>query len=193
LESAPAWNYTAGDSVRIYCFTNCKEGELFLNGQSLGKKLLSQFAGRVIYWDEAYRPGALMLKGYLANGHEITNTLKTAGAPYALVVNTDVTPNKLQRNPLQLVINIVDKHGLPVNKADNLIKVEILGNGRLLGMESGNLTSHEDYQADSRKALNGKLLAYIKVVNEHRAVRVIFKSPGLKSKEISINASGIVK
>ncbi|WP_158989129.1 sugar-binding domain-containing protein [Mucilaginibacter sp. L196] len=193
FESLPAWNYSAGDSVRIYCFTNCKEGELFLNGHSLGKKQLSQFADRVIYWDVVYQPGTLMVKAYVGGGNEINYTLKTAGVPYGLIVDTDVTPDKLQHDPLQIVIKVVDKNGVLVSNADNLIKIKIQENGRLLGLESGSLTSHEDYQADNRKALNGKLLAYIKVVDEHRPIQLVFQSSGLKSKKIRINASGIVK
>jgi beta-galactosidase len=33
----PVWNWPANSKMRVDCFTNCQEAELFLNGKSLGK------------------------------------------------------------------------------------------------------------------------------------------------------------
>ncbi|MEO6547225.1 MAG: sugar-binding domain-containing protein, partial [Ferruginibacter sp.] len=74
----PVWNRKEEDSVRVSCFTNCDEAELFLNNQSLGKKQLPGTGGKILYWDIVYRPGKLMVKGTRGD-KEVSNTLNTPG------------------------------------------------------------------------------------------------------------------
>src|SRR5206468_8003996 len=40
LHLLPHWNWAGkeGQDIDVWCFSNCEEVELFLNGQSLGKK-----------------------------------------------------------------------------------------------------------------------------------------------------------
>lgn len=186
MEAKPDWNYKNGDIVQVNCFTNCREAELFLNGRSLGKKSLSQFANRVISWNVDYQPGELVVMGYAKDGKNARSVLKTSGQPYAITTATDMPPGNQQAGLLQLVIQIVDKNNVPVYSADNEITVTINGPAKLLGLESGSLTSHEDYKSNSRKVLNGKLLAYIQPGS--RLGIAVIQSPGLITKTVQIRA-----
>ena len=88
-ETAPAWNYTFGDSVRISCFTNCDEAELFLNNVSLGKKKLSGVKEtRILTWQTIYQPGVLTVKGY-KNTNLVQQTIRTAGEAFAIKAVSD--------------------------------------------------------------------------------------------------------
>ena len=180
----PVWNYQEGEKVRVHCYTNCPEAELFLNGRSLGKKTLSQFANRVISWDLDYEAGELTVKGYAGDGETVDYSLKTSGEPYAIIVGTDAPYYNKQYGFVQLVIKVVDKHGVPVYNADNEITVAINGAAKLLGLENGDLNSLEDYKANSRKAYNGSLLAYIQSGSKQVPMHVVVSSPGLKSAEL---------
>ncbi len=192
-QAKPDWNYKNGEKVRVNCFTNCSEAELFLNGRSLGKKSLSAFDNRIIYWDVDYEPGELMVKGYTGNGDNVNYSLKTSGEPYAITVDTDVPSYNKQSALVQLVIRVVDKNGIPVYSADNEIAVKINGPSKLLGLENGDLNSMENYKSTSRKVLNGKLLAYIQADLKQGTAHVIVSSPGLKSKMLQINSSGMFR
>ena len=192
-QAKPDWNYKNGEKVRVNCFTNCSEAELFLNGRSLGKKSLSAFGNRIIYWDVDYQPGELVVKGSAANGKNVVYTLKTSGEPDAIAVGTDVLPGNKQAGLAQLVIKVVDKNGTPVYSADNEISIKINGPAKLLGLENGDLNSLEPYQSTSRKVFNGKLLAYIRAGLTKNAISVVVSSPGLKSKVVEIGAVGVVK
>jgi beta-galactosidase len=77
--------------------------------------------------------------------------------------------------------------------ADNEISVKIDGPAKLLGLENGNLNSLEDYKAYNRKAFNGNLIAYMQTPSKKDVVRVVVSSPGLKSMELKINSSGMLK
>jgi beta-galactosidase len=184
-QGRPTWNYAAGNTVRVSCVTNCPQAELFLNGQSLGKKQMAQFSNRIMTWDVPYAPGELIVKGYDKNGKTVTNSLKTAGEAYAITATIDSPPMDKSSGLAQIIVQVVDKNGVPVYSSTNDIKVEIAGGAKLLGLESGNLNSTEDYKADTRKAVNGRIMAYIQSEN-NSPVNVVFKSPGLQDGKFSI-------
>lgn len=175
------WNWDAGNKLQVECFTNCREAELFLNGRSLGKQVCDTAKGKIPVWNVDYQPGELLVKGY-NNGNAVASYfLKTAGEPQMIraVADRIIFPRS-HRGISQIEIQIADQQGNPVYKADNEITVKVHGDAKLLGLESGSNTSHEDYHNDHRKALNGKLLAYIQTNGKAGNVRVEIQSSGLK-------------
>lgn len=183
---AASWNYTAGDSVRVVCFTNCSEAELFLNGVSLGRKALDT-ATRIITWNVVHQPGELLVKAYRDGAEAAHYTLETAGAPFAIQAKADRSSfDHRTRQVAHIEISIVDEKGVPVYGADNPVTVRVEGPARLLGLESGSIVSHEDYTAPQRKVYRGKLLAYIQSQPGAGAVKVTLTSPGLKPQVIEI-------
>lgn len=193
VQAKPDWNFQNGERVRVNCFTNCSQAGLFSKGRSLGKKRLSQFPNRIIYWDVEYQPGELLVNGFNRNGVNVNYSLKTSGEPYAITVNTDVPSYSKPSALVQPVIKVVDINGIPVYSADNEIKVEIDGLSKLLGLGNGGLSSLENYKSSKRKVLNGKLLAYIKADLKQGTARVLVSSPGLKCKALQMNLLQMLK
>jgi beta-galactosidase len=179
------WNWKTGDKVRVNCFTNCSEAELFLNGKSLGRK--SQDNTRVIYWDIDYVPGELSAKGYNQQQQAASDQIKTAGPAYAIRANIENELSKTRAGLYQVVVQLVDQAGNPVYNSENEITVSIDGKATLLGLESGSALSHEDYKSNKRKVLNGKLLAYIQLPIKGSNVKVTFKAAGLNNKTINLD------
>ena len=185
LRAEPTWNWKEGDTVRVNCFTNCDEAELFLNGQSLGKKSLSAFPNKIINWDVAFKAGSLKATAY-KNGVPVNeSSLKTTGDAYAIkaAVIKDEAGNS---GVVQIPISIVDKGGNTVYAADNEITVSITGKAVLLGLESGSSSSHEDYKSNKRKALHGRMIAYVLLEKNAGKVNVELTAAGLKSQKITI-------
>jgi hypothetical protein len=56
----------------------------------------------------------------------------------------------------------------------------------LLGLESGSTTSHEDYKANHRQALHGKLIAYIQTNGKPGNITIQFSSQNLKPASITL-------
>ncbi|MCU7549611.1 DUF4982 domain-containing protein [Chitinophagaceae bacterium LB-8] len=184
----PHWNWKQGDTVRVNCFTNCSEAELFLNGRSLGRKTISSFNNRIIHWDIVYQPGMLTVKGYNEQHSKaamttVTDTLKTSGAAYAIKAWEEKTAWDGKTTLSHLVMQIVDENGIPVYDAENEISVQSEG-AELLGLESGSSNSHEDYKSGRRKAFHGKLLAYLDKSQQVKSVKLTLSSPGLKTTSI---------
>ncbi|WP_295651187.1 glycoside hydrolase family 2 TIM barrel-domain containing protein [uncultured Mucilaginibacter sp.] len=173
----PNWNWPDGKPLRISCFTNCEEAELFLNGKSLGKKARAEMVNHILSWDVTYAPGELSVKGYNKGVVVSEDKLATAGEPYAI----KVTSNPRGHDYLfeQVTVEVVDKNGHIVYNANNEIKVTIRGSAVLVGLESGDNFSHEDYKAYKRRVFHGKMLAYIK--RKQGALIVDYTSPGLKA------------
>ncbi len=184
--SAPTWNWQAGEKLRVNCFTNCTEAELFLNGQSLGKKPMADFKDRIIYWEIDYTAGELKAVGYNKGKSSASYTLKTAGAAYAIkaVVEKDLVG---KTGLTHVIISVVDKDGNTVYDADNEATFAITGKATLLGLESGSETSHEDYKASKRKALHGKLMAYVLKEPSAKPVTITISSAGLQAAKLVLN------
>ena len=185
LRAEPTWNWKEGDTVRVNCFTNCDEAELFLNGTSLGKKSLSAFPNKIINWNVLYKKGTLKVIGYKKGVVITSSLLKTTGEAYAVkaIPIKDATGKS---GIIQIPISIVDKEGNTVYAADNEITVSINGKAVLLGLESGSSSSHEDYKNNKRKALHGKLIAYVLLEKNAGNTSIEFSALGLQSQKIEL-------
>ncbi|MCU0363895.1 MAG: glycoside hydrolase family 2 protein, partial [Bacteroidales bacterium] len=47
----PVWNYSAGDTVRVVCYTNCPQSQLILNGKTIGEPKAHDDNTGIISWD----------------------------------------------------------------------------------------------------------------------------------------------
>jgi beta-galactosidase len=178
----PVWNWPSNSKMRVDCFTNCQEAELFLNGKSLGKLSRSTAKGKIPSWEVNYEPGELTVKGY-NNGIEADSyTIKTNTGASNIKASADATMfPKNTKGLSQVEIQITDKNGNPVFDAENVVTVSVTGAARLLGLESGSTSSHEGYQSPIRTTVHGRLLAYIQTNGKQGKVTVQLSSPGLKT------------
>jgi beta-galactosidase len=186
-KAAPVWNGREGEIVRVVCFTNCARAELFLNGQSLGVRHRPHGEGSALFWDIPYQPGTLTAKGYNDGSEAASFSLRTSGEPHRLLARTDAAVLKSDGRDLAHVeVIIVDKEGTPVYDADHEITWTIKGPGRLLGLESGDPNSHEDYRANRRRAHHGRLLGYIQSTRQKGSVLVRLRAPDLEEVFVSL-------
>ena len=134
-------------------------------------------------WTVVYQPGDLSVKGYKQGTQAAQFALKTAGEAAAIEAKADLSSfDKTKKQVSHIEINVVDKDGNPVYLAENEISVKVDGPAKLIGLESGSTTSHEDYKADKRKVFKGRLLAYVQSQQQAGAVKVTISAPGLQSK-----------
>lgn len=179
--SAPLWNGKEGDSIRVSCFTNCPEAELFLNGKSLGKKKLTDTKERVLFWDITYQQGTLIIKGFKQGEEMATEFLSTPGKQQ--FINTTVFKDALideNAGLKQIEISLCDAANQTLYEADNEVEVKVTGNARLLGLESGNANDVSSYGTSKTKAMNGKLIAYVLPSATAPSFTVEIISAGLK-------------
>jgi beta-galactosidase len=145
LHLLPHWNWPGkeGQEIRVDALSNCKQVELFLNGESLGKKTLA--ANAKLSWQVKYAPGILSAKGYDDAGNLITESKEeTTGAPAAIRLTPDrSTLNANGEDVSVLTVSAVDDQGRPVPVAQNQINFQLEGAGSLIGVGNGDPSCHE--------------------------------------------------
>jgi len=175
----------------VGCFTNCNEVELLLNGVSQGKRKVEKNSHAE--WDVKYEPGSLKAIG-IRNGKTLVTTIETTGVPFRLVATPDRETIDADGEDV-CVVNIValDEKGREVSFADNLVKFEIAGDAKIIGVGNGNPGSHE---ADKilqgnyyRKLFNGKCQVILQAGRQPGIIELRAHSERLKSSVIQIKSS----
>jgi beta-galactosidase len=140
----PHWNWAGreGQDIEVWCDSNCQEVELFLNGQSLGKKTMARNSH--LQWTVKYAPGTLSAKGY-NNGQVAAETkVETTGDPAAVQLTPDRTAISADGRDLSIItVAINDANGRTVPTAGNQIHFDLTGPGRIIGVGNGDPSCHE--------------------------------------------------
>lgn len=180
MDAWSIWNYEAGQSIRVVCYTNAAKAKLLLNGQTVGNTKAYDDNTGIIYWDIPYQAGHLEVVGLDADNKEVSRySIRSSGRPHALkvIAAEDMIPvNGLA----QVVIQVVDENGIPVMLSDDEITCQIAGPARLLGLEASNNQDMSDYTDNKHRAFHGRILAYIQSTGEAGEINIRFTAPWLK-------------
>jgi hypothetical protein len=153
-----AWNGCDGNDAVVEVFANAAEAELFLNGNSLGRKAINRYKAEFL---TQYTPGLLMAVAYGADGAELSRAfLKTPqGRPFI-----KITPEKVRAAAGELVyvhINIAYDDGTVESNMDAKLNVSVTG-GELLAFGSANPRTEESYNKGSYTTYYGRALAVVR-------------------------------
>ena len=188
LHIFPHWNWPEGKTVDVWAFTNFKQVELFLNGESLGAKEKSPDDLHLM-WPVRYAPGTLKAVAWNGGGESMTKEIRTAGDAAAVRLEADRTEIKADGVDLAFITaRVVDRNGVMVPQADNLIRFEIAGEGFIAGVDNGHQISHEPFKASYRKAFNGMCLAVVQAKEKKGEISFKAISDGLEPASIRILA-----
>ena len=175
------------ENVEVY--SNCKEVELFLNGQSLGvKPLNSDAAPRT--WRVDYAPG--ILKAVASNDGKAvaTDELRTAGPPAKIVLTPDAgTVADSWDGIVRVTATVVDKDGTAIPDADDLVTFKISGPGVIAAVDNADNASHESFQAGERHAFQGRCVAFVKATAPSGQIALTASASGLTAGSISIQTT----
>jgi beta-galactosidase len=179
------WPGKTGENIDVWCYSNCDEVELFLNGNSLGTKPTKPLTH--INWEVPYEPGTLTAKGIKCKTVVAEHTQKTSGPPQVIKLQADRTEIKADNQDLSFIkIAIQDSEGTLVPDGSNTVTISVEGNGRLLGLCSGDPASHEDQKGKVMKAYNGLLLAIVQSTDTEGPITITATSDDLKSDTLTI-------
>jgi beta-galactosidase len=157
------WPGRVGQMTPVHVFTSGDEAELFLNGRSLGRKI--RHAGEYrLRWDEVvYEPGVLEVVAYRKGRHWATDTVRTAGAEAALLLQPDRTEIRADGCDLSFVaVRLVDAKGALVPHADRTLHFSVEGAGAFVASDNGDPTNLEALQGMTRKAFNGLCMVILR-------------------------------
>jgi beta-galactosidase len=204
LHLFPHWNWKGheGQFLPVACYTNCESVELFLNGKSIGAKgyafprygmqgRYGQYApgamGGIrttndlhLSWDVPYEPGTLKAVGTKA-GKTVEVEIATTGDPASIALALDrETIRADRRDVAHVAVKVLDAQGRMHPDAENDITFDVQGEGRLIGVDNGNMADPADYKGKQRKAFHGMCLAIVQSTGRPGQIRVTASAAGLK-------------
>ncbi|MDR0642202.1 MAG: DUF4982 domain-containing protein [Treponema sp.] len=157
-----SWNYQPGETAAVVCYTNRGPVELFLNGKSLGK---GNNEGDFPVWLVPFERGKLEARGRDISG-SLESTLpavrfrlsrweasrKTSG--------TGEGPRSAYRI-VQVELDLLDEEDRLCVQENPLVYFNLSGEGKILGIENGDLSDLTEYRAPWRRVYRGHLIVYV--------------------------------
>lgn len=183
------WDFIPGQEIDVLIYSNARDMELFLNGKSIGSHVMELETSQDMraHFKVPFEPGVLRVVGHFADGSECSEVLHTPSDPAAVVLTSDKETLLADGRDIAFVeISTVDVNGIPVGNARNLIRVEVSGAGRLVGLDNGDSTDYDSYKGDNRRLFSGKLLAMIESTLEPGEITVRAYSEGLENDELRL-------
>ena len=189
----PHWNWPEriGQVTPVHVYTSGDEAELFLNGQSLGRRKKGEFEYR-LRWDEViYQPGELRVVAYKDGVEWASETVKTTGDTTQLELSADRNLIKNDGEDLSFItVKVADAQGLMVPRSKPMLQFTVEGAGEIVATDNGDATDLTSFQSHSRKAFNGLALVIVRAKKGASGPIVVrASSDGLQSGAVTIRAS----
>ncbi|HPR31283.1 MAG TPA: beta-galactosidase GalB [Prolixibacteraceae bacterium] len=180
----PHWNWPerAGEITPVHVFTSGDEAELFLNGNSLGKKKKGAYEYRLRWDDVVYEPGELTVIAYKEGKKWAQAVMKTTGEAEKLLVEPDRTRISADGTDLSFItVRVADREGNTVPRSHHPIRFSIDGPGEIVATDNGDPTSLVSFSSTEREAFNGLCLAIVRSQKgSPGTIRLSAQSDGLK-------------
>lgn len=179
-------DYT-GKMVRLVTFTNCESVELSVNDESYGIRALKDYPDQMIVWHLPYAPGKIRAVGRNRGRQVCEHELTTAGEPSQIVLKSDRSVMPADDHEIAHVeVTVTDLEGALAPQREYELHFELSGEGRILGVDNGDLTSDEPYKGNRRSTRGGKCLVIVQAGGKTGEIILRAKAEGLQDGEIQI-------
>lgn len=181
----PHWNHNAGETIKVYAYSNVSKLELFLNGESLGVRNITRYSHAE--WDVSYVPGKLEVLAYKEDVVVAKDEKITSNAQKKLML--ELLNNDFKANGKDLVLincYVVDDNGNPVYHANPMVNFESNELGYIYSTGS-DISDHTSLFLPVRKMREGRITVAVKVNNESGKLKINAESSGLEPASIIID------
>ncbi len=185
----PHWNWPGreGKIIEVWCYSNCDEIELLVNGISAGRKHMPRFGH--LQWEVPYAPGAIAGIGYKNGVMVASHVIQTTGEPAALRLLPDRAILKADGEDIvPIAVAVVDAAGRLVPTAQNKVTFSVTGPGVNAGVGNGDPCCHEPNQADYRSAFNGLCMVLVRATNQSGKILVEARAAALRPDGVVIDS-----
>ncbi len=189
----PHWTWPGRENeiTPVHVYTSGDEAELFLNGQSLGRKQKKKFEYRLRWDDVKYTPGELKVIAYKNGQPWAEATQRTAGPAQKLQLTAErptlrATPDDLA----YFAVRITDAADTLAPHAQNKIHFSVNGPGEIVAVCNGDAASLEPFQARAISAFNGLAQVIVRAQPGARGpLTLIAESEGLAASQTTITTT----
>ncbi|MDU0354556.1 DUF4982 domain-containing protein [Paraglaciecola aquimarina] len=182
------WNYEKGEPVLVEVASNYSIVELFLNGESLGSRSMSESPDRLFRWVVPFNSGTLTARAGF-DGQEIEASYETAGQATGFTLTTDKSELAADAYDVaHLVVQLHDKAGRVVKTQNAHVSFEIEGHSKLLGVDNGAPYNIQNFQSNHLDTAKGRALAIIQSTKQAGTIKVVAKMEGFNPQTILLNS-----
>ncbi|MEL7834775.1 glycoside hydrolase family 2 TIM barrel-domain containing protein [Fodinibius sp. Rm-B-1B1-1] len=183
------WEDYTNEEVEVIAYSNAESVELYLNGESMGTRKISEAENHTLRWSVPYQNGTLRAEAKNEGKKVATYTLSTAGEPYQIELKPNRSEIRANGKDISSVeVMVTDREGVVVPDARHKINFMIEGAGQNIGVGNSNHNSIEPYKADYRKVYNGKARIILQSNGKQGDINVKATGKGLQSAEVTIKA-----
>ena len=193
----PHWNWPerVGQNTPVFVYTSGDEAELFLNGQSLGRRKKGEYEYRLRWDDVVYQPGELRVVAYKNGVEWATDTVKTTGVATQIELSAD--RNKIANDGKDLsfvTVKIADAQNLMVPRSRPELQFSVEGAGEIVATDNGDATDLTAFHSHTRHAFNGLALVIVRA-KKGRSGPIIVRAtaPGLQSGAVKLSSAEVVE
>ncbi len=190
LHLFPHWNWKLGQKVDVWCYySQADEVELFLNGNSLGKRSKKDEELHVM-WRVSFEPGTLKVVSRKNGKTVLQQQIRTAGKPYRIELSTDRSLINADGKDLAFVTaRVVDRNGNRVPDADNLIRFSSTGTCSIRATDNGYQADLTPFKSPDRKCWKGMALVILQSSIKKGNSTLTAKADGLISASLTIKTA----
>ena len=185
------WDGYEGKPAVVNIYSNANEVELFLNGESFGRKAVSEETEYYAAYEVTYQPGELKAVSYRTGTDggiiEETDTLVSADPDVRLKINADKTALKADGADLAfLTVTLADAQGRQNLQAVKEVTVQVEGAGTLQGYGSADPATPYSYDDPTQKTYDGYLLAVVRAGFVSGEIKVTFSAEGCRTQSVML-------
>ncbi len=188
----PHWNWPdrIGQITPIHVFTSGDEAELFLNGESMGRKKKDAYQYRLRWDDILYQPGEVKVIAYKNGEKWAEDEIATTGEAKTISLSADRETISADGKDLSFItVEVMDESKRMVPTANNNIELEINGPAEIVATDNGDPTDLTPFPSVRRNLFNGKALVIVKSKKgEPGPIVVTAQSEGLQSMRIELTS-----
>ncbi|HVT82363.1 MAG TPA: glycoside hydrolase family 2 TIM barrel-domain containing protein, partial [Phycisphaerae bacterium] len=174
--------YLTGNANGVTCYSNCETVALFHDGTLVGESPVP--ANKQITSAFSFTAGTLKAVGKKA-GKEICSFETAAAGPAKKLAALPDVASLAPGGVAQIEVDVADGKGIRVATAANQINCTLKGPATLLGIESGDQSSHEDYKAPMHKAYQGRIMVYVRA-EQPGTIGITFTADGLDAATVTL-------
>ncbi|KAI8273145.1 Beta-galactosidase [Colletotrichum sp. SAR11_57] len=185
------WLNRTGEITPIHVFSSGDQAELFVNGESRGRRTRESDPGFYRFkWDDVtYEPGEVHVVTYKDGRKWANDTVRTTGDAVGLRLKADRDKIVADGEDVFFItVEVVDADGNVAPLANNMISMSVAsGPGEIVATDNGHPGDFTAFASKERKAFHGLLLAIVKSTSAGDSI-ITANSTGLKSASLLLIA-----
>ena len=181
----PHWNWCGmeGEEIKVAAYTNCNELELFLNGESLGRKEIEKFGHGE--WIVPFVPGELKVVAFNGGEKAAEDIRVTSGKGYALKLKLENDNAENEGDIALFTCYVVDEEGRVVPDAAPFVHFFTNTKGIIVGTGS-DVCDHNPVNLPYRQMRMGAISIAVKLTGAEEPLKLYAESDGLNRAYIKV-------